>query len=89
MWIIYRWNKSKYSSNPKDTLKSARTIYEKLYTKETTSKAPTTEFLSKIPNRKKISNEKFNLREAKISLDEMLKSIDSQTINVQVTMTLQ
>ena len=32
-------------------------IYEKLYTKVTTSKAPTTEFLSKIPNRKKISNE--------------------------------
>ena len=32
-------------------------IYEKPYTQETTSKAPTTEFLSKIPNRKKISNE--------------------------------
>ena len=30
---------------------------EKLYAKETTSKAASTEFLSKIPNRQKISNE--------------------------------
>ena len=29
----------------------------------------TTKFLSKIPNRKKISNEHFNLSEAEISLD--------------------
>ena len=36
---------------------------EKLYTKETTSKAATTKFLSKIPSRKKISNEDFNLFE--------------------------
>ena len=42
--------------------------YEKLYTKQT-STAATTEFLSKIPNRKKISNERFNLCEAEISLD--------------------
>ena len=35
----------------------------KLYTKETTSKAATTEFISKIPNRKKICNEDFNLCE--------------------------
>ena len=34
--------------------------YEKLYKKQT-STAATTEFLSKIPNRKKISNEQFNL----------------------------
>ena len=34
-----------------------------------TSTAATTEFLSKIPNRKKISNEHFNLCEAEISLD--------------------
>ena len=33
--------------------------------KETTSKAATTEFVSKIPNRKKISNEDFNLWEEK------------------------
>ena len=52
--------KSKYSFSPKDILKSEKKR-EKLYTKETTSKAGTTEFLSKIPNRKKISNEDFNL----------------------------
>ena len=43
-------------------------FYEKLYTKQT-STAATTEFLSKIPNRKKISNEHFNICEAEISLD--------------------
>ena len=32
-----------------------------------------TEFLSKIPNIKKISNEHFNLCEAEISLDEIIK----------------
>ena len=41
-------------------------IYKKLYTKQT-STATTTEFFSKIPDRKKISNEKFNLFEAEIS----------------------
>ena len=50
-------NKSKYSSNPKDIPQSAKIFYEKLCTMETTSEAPTTEFLSKIPDRKKISNE--------------------------------
>ena len=59
-------NKSKHSSNPTDILKSAKNLYEKLYTKETTSKTATTEFISKILNRKKISNEKFHLCEAKI-----------------------
>ena len=34
-----------------------------------TSKVATTEFLSKIPNRKKISNEHFNICEVEISLD--------------------
>ena len=38
-----------------------RKIYENLYTKETTSKAATTKLLSKIPNKMKISNEKFYL----------------------------
>ena len=52
----------------KHILKSAKKFYEKLYTKQT-STATTTEFLSKIPNRKKISNEHFNLCEAEISLD--------------------
>ena len=42
--------------------------YEKLYTKQT-STASTTEFFGKIPSRKKIFNEHFNLCEAEISLD--------------------
>ena len=40
-----------------------------------------TKFFSKIPNRNKISNEQFNLCEAKIYLDEIIKSINSQTNN--------
>ena len=36
---------------------------KKLYIKETTSKAATIDFLSKIPDRRKISNEDFNLCE--------------------------
>ena len=43
-------NKSKYSSNPKDII--CKKIYEKLCTKQTSTPA-TTEFISKIPNRKK------------------------------------
>ena len=34
-----------------------------------------------MPNRKKISNEHFNLCEAEISLDEIIKSINSETNN--------
>ena len=52
----------------------------KRYTKWT-STAATTEFVCKIPNRKKISNEHFNLCEAEISLDEIIKSINSETNN--------
>ena len=48
-------NKSKYSSNPKDLVKSEKKNYEKFYTKRTFT-AATTEFFWKIPNRKKISN---------------------------------
>ena len=59
-------NKSKYSSNPKDILKSAKKIM-KLYTKWT-STAATTEAVCKIPS-KKISNEHFNLCETEISID--------------------
>ena len=40
----------------------------KLYTKQD-STAAATEFLSKIPNRNKISNEHFNLCETEILLD--------------------
>ena len=74
-------NKSKYSSNSKDIFKSAKIFYETLYTKQTTSKAATTKLLSEIPNRKKISNKQFNFCEAKISLDEIMKSINSQSNN--------
>ena len=72
-------NKSKYSSNPMNILKSAKKNM-KLYAKWT-STAATTEFVWKIPNRKKISNEHFNLCEAEISLDEIIKSINSETNN--------
>ena len=72
--------KSKYSSNPKDILKSPKQFYEKLYTKQT-STAATTEFLSKISKRKKICNEHFNLCEGEISLDEIMKSMASKKNN--------
>ena len=72
-------NKSKYSSNPMNILKSEKKNM-KLYTKWT-STAATTEFVWKIPNRKKISYEHFNLCEAEISLDEIIKSINSETNN--------
>ena len=52
----------------------------KLYIKWTSTTA-TTEFVCKIFNRKKISNEHFNLCEAEISLDEIIKSINSETNN--------
>ena len=54
--------------------------YEKLYTKKT-SIAATTVCPTKIPNRKKISNEHFNLCEAAISLDEIINSLNSETNN--------
>ena len=72
-------NKSKYSSNPKDILKSSKNNM-KLYTKWTAT-AATTEFVRKISNRKKISNKHFNLCETEISLDEIIKSINSETNN--------
>ena len=52
----------------------------KLYTKWA-SRAAITEFVWKIPNRKKISYEHFNLCEAESSSDEMIKSINSETNN--------
>ena len=52
----------------------------KLYTKWT-STAGTTEFVCRIPSKKKIYNELFNLCEAEISLDEIIKSINSETNN--------
>ena len=52
----------------------------KLYTKWT-STAATSEFVCKIPNKKKISYEHFNLCEVEISLDKIIKSINSETNN--------
>ena len=72
-------NKSKYSGNPKDVLKPAKEIM-KLSTKWTSTTA-TSEFVCKISNRKKISNEHFNLCKTEISLDEIKKSINSETNN--------
>ena len=46
-----------------------------------TSAAATTEFVCKLPNKKKISNEHFNLCEAETSSDEIIKSINSETNN--------
>ena len=54
---------------------------EKLYTKQSSATA-ITEFLSKIDNRKKISNEHFNLCETETSLDEIIKSTYSETYNI-------
>ena len=59
----------------------------KLYTKRT-STAATTKFNQKIINRKKISNEHFNICEAEISLDEIIKYINSEIINLQLMMIL-
>ena len=73
-------NKSKYLSNLKDILKSARKNYKKLYIMRT-STAATTEFVGKVSNRKKISNEHFNLCEAETSLDEIIKPINSEANN--------
>ena len=44
-----------------------------------TSTVATTEFLGKIPDRKKISYEHFNLCETEISLDEIIKSKNFET----------
>ena len=44
----------------------------KIYTK-CTSRTTATKFVLKIPNRKKISYEHFNLCEAEISLNEIIK----------------
>ena len=62
-----------------DILKFTKKIM-KLYTKWT-STAATIEFVWKIPNRKKISYEHFNLCEAEISLDGITKSINSEPNN--------
>ena len=79
---INGWYKSKYSSSPKIILKSEKKIKknEKLCTGDNFQSC-NTGFLSKIPNRKKISNKDFNISEEETSLDEIIKSINSQTSN--------
>ena len=73
--------KSKYSSSPKDILKSAKDFYENLYIRENACKPAINELLNKIPISKKISNEHFNLCETEITLDEITKAINSQKNN--------
>ena len=46
-------------------------------------------FVQKIINRKKISSKHFNICEVEISLDEIIKYINSEIINFQVMMALQ
>ena len=73
-------NKSKYSQNIinlKYIIKSTKNFMKNF---APTRQAATTEFLSKIPNRNKIYNERFDF-EAKISLDDIIKSINSHTNN--------
>ena len=63
-FINKKTNKQKGRTNIRQELereKSSKTVFRVL------------EFLSKIPNTKKIFNEHFNLCEAEISLDEMIK----------------
>ena len=69
--------KSKFSSNPEDILKSAKKIYENLYTRKKVSKSATNKLLNKIPLKKKISKEYFFLCEAEMSLDEIIKAINA------------
>ena len=61
-------------------LRTFLTLQKKLYTKWTYT-ASTTKFVCKIRNRKKASSEHFNLCEAEISLDKIIKSINSETHN--------
>ena len=69
--------KSKFSSNPEDILKSAKKIYENLYTRKKVSKSATNKLLNKIPLKKKISKEHIFLCEAEMSLDEIIKAINA------------
>ena len=73
--------KSKYSSNPNDILKSAKNFYENLCIRENVSKSAIDELLNKIPTNRKISKEHCKLCEAEISLDEITKAINSQKNN--------
>ena len=75
-------DKSKYSSNPKDILKFAKKLWNTLHERENLQldKAATTEFFTKITNRKKISTstKELNLCEVKKNLYDIIKYIASQ-----------
>ena len=73
--------KSKFSNNPNDIPKSAKNSYEKLGTKETTSKAAIPELFSEVSNRKKMSNNQFHHYEMKHFLEKVTKSINSHILN--------
>ena len=70
--------KSKVSSNPGDILNSAKRFYENLYPRQKVSKSAINELLRRIPINNKISNECLRLCEAEVSLDEIIKVINSQ-----------
>ena len=70
--------RSKFSRNLNHILQSAKNFYENLYTRWNVSKSAIDELLNKIPTNKKISNEHFNLCEAEISLDEIIKGTNSK-----------
>ena len=61
-------------------LRAFLNLWKKIYTKWTSTVA-TSEFVCKIPNRKKISNEYFKFCEAEISFDKIIKSINSKANN--------
>ena len=73
--------KSKYSNNPSEILKSAKNVYQNLYTRDKVSESATEELLNKIPPNRKTSKEHFKLCEAEICLDEIIKAINSQKNN--------
>ena len=77
IWIIYTDYINQNIVAVLRTSNLQKRIYEKLFTEELTCKDAATEFLSKIPNRKKIPNEDSKLCEAETSLGETFKSIFS------------
>ena len=76
-------NKSLYPSNPKDILKSGKKKKkncEKLYTKQT-STAANTNFLAKLITETKYLINPLDIFEAEVSVDEIIKSINSRRNN--------
>ena len=68
-------NKSKNSCNPKDIVKSENKNSWKTLHQAKVHSCYNWIYWHKIPNRKKMSNEHFNLCETEISSDEIIKSI--------------